>query len=126
MHTSGGSWWDEFIAPGNHLLYPQATMPMTWHPVNQDQLLAKLDPRDPPEKVPHLHRSVRHMGDGTEYSDGMLVPSIPSSFDNYQRFRDDLPRECNKAIAFHWLKDECWIGVLRGMPRKGQLVRRIN
>ena len=42
MHTAAGSWWDEFIAPGNYLLYPQPTQSVTWLPVDQDQPLVKL------------------------------------------------------------------------------------
>ena len=68
MHTAAGSWWNEFIEPGNYLLYPQPTQSVTWLPVDQDQPLVKLYG---PEN--HLHRSVRHMGDGSEYT------STPSS-----------------------------------------------
>lgn len=122
MYTAAGSWWDEFITPGNYLLYPQPTQSITWLPVNQDQPLVKLYG---PEN--HLHRSVRHMGDGSEYTStpSTVLPSIPSAFDNYQRFREDVPQECNKANAAHWQNNDCWVPVLRGMPRKGQVIRRV-
>ena len=91
-------------------------------PVSQDEKLVKLNPTEK-----HLHRSVRHMGDGTEYqSPGAILPSIPSAFDNYQRFREDVPQECDKANASDWQNDDCWLPVLRGMPRQGQVVRRVN
>jgi hypothetical protein len=124
MHTAGGSWWDEFLAPWNYSLYPQPTQSATWVPVDQGHLLAKLDPGEQ-----HLHRAVRHMGngDGTEYTPTptTVLPTIPSSFDNYQRFREDVPQECHKTNAAHWQNDDCWIPVLRGMPRKGQVLRRV-
>jgi hypothetical protein len=119
MHTAAGSWWKTFVAPGDYLLYPQPTQSVTWLPVSQGQALAKLDASEN-----HLHRSVRYMGDGSEYTVGALLPSIPTSFDNYERFREDLPLDCNKTNASHWQKDGCWTHVLRGMPRKGQVVKR--
>ena len=67
------------------------------------------------------------MGDGSEYTPtpSTVLPTIPSAFDNYQRFREDVPQECNKTNASHWQNDDCWVPVLRGMPRKGQVLRRV-
>ena len=121
MHTAGGSWWKTFLVPGDYVSYPDPTQPTTWFPVNQDQPLAKLDATEN-----HLHRSVRHMGDGSEYTGGGgVLGSIPTSFDNYERFKEDMPQVCNKTNPAHWQKDECWTHVLRGMPRKGSVLKRI-
>ena len=124
MHSAAGSWWDVFVNPGNYLLYPQPTQSVTWLPVNQDQQLVKLDPTEN-----HLHRAVRHMGDGSgvEYTPaGATLPTIPTAFDNYQRFREDVPQQCNKTTPSHWQNDDCWLPVLRGMPRQDQVLRRVN
>ena len=119
MHTAAGSWWKIFFAPGDYLLYPDPTQSMTWLPVTQNQPLVKLDASEN-----HLHRSVRYMGDGSEYTVGALLPSIPTSFDDYERFKEDMPQVCSKTNPAHWQKDECWTHVLRGMPRKGQVLKR--
>ena len=119
MRTAGGSWWEKFVEAGKYLIYPQPLQSVTWLPVSQGQVLAKLDPGRN-----HLHRSVRHTGNGAEYSTEMVLPSIPSWFDNYQRFREDVPQEC-RTNAAHWQNDDCWLPVLRGMPRKGQVLRRV-
>ena len=96
---------------------------MTWVPVDQDQPLAKLYG---PEN--HLHRAVRHMmvmAPNTRRHPTEVLGTIPSAFDNYQRFREDVPQECNKTNSTHWQNDDCWVPVLRGMPRKGQVLRRV-
>jgi hypothetical protein len=109
LHFAPGSFTEVFLNGKTPLFYPQPGMPLTWRTASQDQPLAKIWPDYPTGA--HSHYCAGDVYTVQEFQDGVVIPSIPTSFHRYQVSTD---------------QGVTWQPVAIGMPRKGQWIRRTD
>jgi len=109
LHLASGSFTEVFLNGKTPLFYPQPGMPITWRTASQDQPLARVWPDHP--NGAHLHYCAGDVYTAQEIQDGVVIPSIPTAFHDYQVSTD---------------QGVTWQPVAIGMPRKGQWIRRTD